>query len=818
MKVLYFKYDWTIVDDDIIHGLRDIGAEVEILDVITGGGTRSQTLFMDEITHRVYIFHPDIVMCTNEYALDEGGYLARLFAHYRIPVVMWYIDKPPVAEGKKSQKFLKEATLVFVTDRVYIDHLRHQGFPHAFWMPLGANPERTRAPLANPDLPPMFVGALEMKKIAEIESRLINAWPDMREVDRVFIEGAVEYYRVHRLADVSEAIEALMAETGLSLDLPMGAWRDLERFIEFEASLRQRLSIILGLQDLGIVAVGETTWRDMLGSEHHLPSVTYGSEALINLYNRALCQINITKYQLKKGVTQRVFDVPLAGGICLTDRRDDVYLLFDVPAEIDVFETLDDLRRQIVGYKAEPLQRLEKIRRAKRRVEEQHLYRHRLQDIFATVRTCNVSFNLAEDDPLYNQIKPYLPKPQIEVHDRLGAILLTKPGDLLCEDIMWGLRQSGVAVSLFNAEIRDRGGQRQAVFDIKRLKGMLGELKPDFVISNNGLGVDMSGSIPEVLSAQGIPFVTWYTDEPNLVETEGSLKYHTRGTLVFCFDRVYISALQERGFAYVGHLPLGVNTDRFHPAQGEALADVIFVGSTGIKQIEEIRVKLERMGVDPQAINPSIEELVRLYLKNWSAQVEEVFKGHYHGRSLPEEALGIVYAWIELRAGQSLRVRLLSQLKGEHLRIIGEQAWKSIFEEKYYAGEIPYKGHNLAGVYSAYSIVLNISRPQLKTAVNQRVYDVPACGGFLLTDMREELSELFAEGEMAIYTYDDDLAAKVRYYLTRPDARRRMALAARQKIVANHTYVHRIRTILEVVLQHKKACEGRSVYGKTVQP
>jgi spore maturation protein CgeB len=85
----------------------------------------------------------------------------------------------------------------------------------------------------------------------------------------------------------------------------------------------------------------------------------------------------------------------------------------------------------------------------------------------------------------------------------------------------------------------------------------------------------------------------------------------------------------------------------------------------------------------------------------------------------------------------------------------------------------------------------------MREAVNQRVFDVPACGGFILTDHQHALEELFDVGSEVI-TYKErgeirDLAA---FYLKNPSARREVARRGRERVLKEHTYAARLKTII----------------------
>ena len=107
-------------------------------------------------------------------------------------------------------------------------------------------------------------------------------------------------------------------------------------------------------------------------------------------------------------------------------------------------------------------------------------------------------------------------------------------------------------------------------------------------------------------------------------------------------------------------------------------------------------------------------------------------------------------------------------------------------------------------VYCSAKINLNISSFQLVTAVNQRVFDVPACGAFLLTDERQDAARLFTpDQDIVLYRDFDELRKKAEYYLSHDDERLTMAERGRTRVLREHTYAHRAGTIIDVLKRKK---------------
>jgi spore maturation protein CgeB len=82
--------------------------------------------------------------------------------------------------------------------------------------------------------------------------------------------------------------------------------------------------------------------------------------------------------------------------------------------------------------------------------------------------------------------------------------------------------------------------------------------------------------------------------------------------------------------------------------------------------------------------------------------------------------------------------------------------------------------------------------PQIKG----RNFEVPGCGGFLLTERVPHLERYFElDKEVAVFDGTDDLRERVGYWLEHEDERRRVADAGYRRVLAEHTYDHRFAAI-----------------------
>jgi spore maturation protein CgeB len=82
--------------------------------------------------------------------------------------------------------------------------------------------------------------------------------------------------------------------------------------------------------------------------------------------------------------------------------------------------------------------------------------------------------------------------------------------------------------------------------------------------------------------------------------------------------------------------------------------------------------------------------------------------------------------------------------------------------------------------------------------VKARNFEIPAFGGFQLTNYVSSLEDYFKIGEeVATYTTLEDLILQIKYYLRDESSRKRIMINGYNRAINNHTYLHRLRKIIE---------------------
>lgn len=88
----------------------------------------------------------------------------------------------------------------------------------------------------------------------------------------------------------------------------------------------------------------------------------------------------------------------------------------------------------------------------------------------------------------------------------------------------------------------------------------------------------------------------------------------------------------------------------------------------------------------------------------------------------------------------------------------------------------------------------------LPRQIKGRNFEVPGCGGFLMTGYADNLSDYYRIGEqLAVFDSDADLIEKVRYYLSHEKERQAIAQAGYQRTLQEHTYTRRFSEIFETI-------------------
>lgn len=234
------------------------------------------------------------------------------------------------------------------------------------------------------------------------------------------------------------------------------------------------------------------------------------------------------------------------------------------------------------------------------------------------------------------------------------------------------------------------------------------------------------------------PLVTWWVDDPFRHSAEKLLPHYDA---FFIFDRSYVDRLKEAGARRVEFLPCCCDETVYRPRmlrpaeQRKYQSEIALVGWYYPARAEVVR---ELAGLD-----------LKIWGKGWkSPEARRSLNGTGRGITLTE-------------------------------RFVGDE--------------------EVSKIYSAAAIGLNIHSDQSHRAgLNTRAFELPAAGTFELTDYVEGMEELLVPGEeVAVYRSPEEARERAGYYLRHPEEREGMVRRGRERVLREHTYLHRMQTLLQ---------------------
>ena len=91
--------------------------------------------------------------------------------------------------------------------------------------------------------------------------------------------------------------------------------------------------------------------------------------------------------------------------------------------------------------------------------------------------------------------------------------------------------------------------------------------------------------------------------------------------------------------------------------------------------------------------------------------------------------------------------------------------------------------------------------PEMKSKqIKGRVFEIPACKGFLLTGYAPKLEELYEIGkEIECFHNFEELVEKIKYYLVNEKEREAIATAGYERTVRDHTYEQRFKKMFKIM-------------------
>ncbi len=331
------------------------------------------------------------------------------------------------------------------------------------------------------------------------------------------------------------------------------------------------------------------------------------------------------------------------------------------------------------------------------------------------------------------------------------------------------------------------------------------------------LAVNHQPGLPEAIEAlaaqlPGLSLKVWEVDPA--IDPVRPPATRVPRTTIYTYRRVQVERFQSAGYR-AEWLPLASDPDWRQPMvltpaeHAEFDAPVVFVGRSMLIEAQAFRRDLlQRMrdartaaGLDPAGAEAVLDQVVAaqrtelgrfVVPEKLAALAPELgaFEAGIGRRSDPAMLAG------EIAAAEH-RLTVLANLGRFGAQVWGDAGWKPV--ERYGVRYRGPAGHHqqLPRIYSNGGIQIDIGRLYQSDIVTLRVFDVLACGGFLITPHTEDLPALFRVGEeLETYRTVAELCAKVEHYASRPDDRARIAAAGHARVLSDHTVRQRLERML----------------------
>lgn len=380
-------------------------------------------------------------------------------------------------------------------------------------------------------------------------------------------------------------------------------------------------------------------------------------------------------------------------------------------------------------------------------------------------------------------------------------LLLFQGGYFLDRELQNAAAELGLETATWTFQRRLIGDGRE----FNDLLSLVKRFRPEMVLTVNHLGFDAEGLLEDVFTRLNLPVATWFVDSPVFI-----LKDYRPGPLVsaFTWDSDYCGWLAQKGFGAVHYLPLAAD-NTFFSSSAAASAGALKVSFVGDSLTAATGKFLRKIFPLPDLLPDGFMASVDLAAESFLCG-SELWPGpalldpivHKWALSFSGDRLNDLAALMTWRASRIKRLKTLAAFTPEKsLVVAGDEHWADLLKLPQGAWRPPidyYAG--LADFYRRSLINLNITSAQMKSGLNQRVFDVPACGAFLLSDDQGQLPGLFEPGrEVTVYQDPAEAVSLSDWYEAHDGQRQEIAAAARKRVLSQHLYRHRLREMLELM-------------------
>jgi len=261
------------------------------------------------------------------------------------------------------------------------------------------------------------------------------------------------------------------------------------------------------------------------------------------------------------------------------------------------------------------------------------------------------------------------------------------------------------------------------------------------------MGININKLLFQYLEKTHIPFCIWLTEDPFYLDK--SLEIINSKSIFFTIDLGSYEFYKSKGYKNIFYLPLGTNPNIFKKMMIDEtyMSDVLFLGYP----------------------YPSRVNLARIVLENTNYKLTLIGKG-----------------W---------RKQIPKNLRRSKQLLIIDKWIPPILAASFYNG-----AKIVINQHREMNFVQNKNSLQVESeSINNRTFDISACGAFQLIDYKKDLYSQYQEDEIVHYQNPSDFINKINKFIYEDDYREFIAYKAQSKVLLNHTWDARVSSIIDTV-------------------
>ena len=383
----------------------------------------------------------------------------------------------------------------------------------------------------------------------------------------------------------------------------------------------------------------------------------------------------------------------------------------------------------------------------------------------------------------------------------------------ICEDaVIRGLRELGHNVAEVTLEMENKSPSGNEI--LSEVREAVEKNNIDIIFSINYYPV-----LSEICRVFKILYFSWIVDAPVLELYSETIK--NRCNRVFIFDSELYKEIAPYNPYNIFYLPLAADCEFYQKAIQNASSsdiekfthDIVFVGSLYTEKCPYDKVKNlpENTAGYLTGIMKAQEKIYGYYFVEelLNDRVINEFKEHYSGFYTAFE--GDFLTDKRTLAQFYMGNKITAMERMDTFKKLSEKFQIDIYTASD-TSEIPkLRNHGtimthtqMPIVFNKSTINLNPTSKPIRSGIPLRIFDLLACGGFVLSNCQSDLLNEFVPGEeLDIYSSIEELEEKIEYYLAHADICMEIAHNGYEKVRKHHTYPIRLEQMFRLG-EHRK--------------